>query len=53
MVAFGEIQFPWICRTNAAMIFIPNPCEYVGLDVSQKETSVCVVDQAGRSVYQG
>ena len=27
--------------------------QYVGLDVSQKETSVCVVDQAGRSVYEG
>jgi transposase len=27
--------------------------QYVGLDVSQQETSVCVVDQVGRSVYQG
>ena len=27
--------------------------QYVGLDVSQKETSVCVVDDAGRTVYEG
>ncbi len=27
--------------------------QYVGLDVSQKETSVCVVDAAGRTVYEG
>lgn len=27
--------------------------QYVGLDVSQKETSVCVVDEAGRPIYQG
>ena len=27
--------------------------QYVGLDVSQHETSVCIVDQAGRSVYEG
>lgn len=27
--------------------------QYVGLDVSQQETSVCVVDQAGRTVYEG
>ncbi len=27
--------------------------QYVGLDVSQQETSVCVVDQVGRSVYEG
>nr|WP_245266835.1 IS110 family transposase [Mesorhizobium sp. LNHC252B00] len=27
--------------------------QYVGLDVSQRETSVCVVDDAGRSVFQG
>ncbi len=26
---------------------------YVGLDVSQKETSVCVVDDAGKAVYEG
>ena len=26
---------------------------YVGLDVSQKETSVCVVDDAGKIVFQG
>jgi transposase len=27
--------------------------QYVGLDVSQKETSVCVVDDGGRVVYEG
>jgi transposase len=27
--------------------------QYVGLDVSQRETSVCVIDDAGRTVYQG
>ena len=27
--------------------------QYVGLDVSQRETTVCVVDQAGRTVYEG
>ncbi|MER8474277.1 IS110 family transposase [Mesorhizobium sp. M1328] len=27
--------------------------QYVGLDVSQRETSVCVVDDAGRPVFQG
>ena len=27
--------------------------QYVGLDVSQRQTSVCVVDQAGRTVYEG
>jgi hypothetical protein len=27
--------------------------EYVGLDVSQKETSVCVVDESGRVVFEG
>ena len=26
---------------------------YVGLDVSTKETSVCVVDDAGKLVFQG
>ena len=26
---------------------------YVGLDVSQKETSVCVVDEAGKRVFEG
>ena len=25
----------------------------LGLDVSQRETSVCVVDQAGQTVYEG
>lgn len=27
--------------------------QYVGLDVSQKETSVCVVDEAGQIVFEG
>jgi transposase len=27
--------------------------QYVGLDVSQKETAVCVVDEAGKLVFQG
>ena len=27
--------------------------QYVGLDVSQKETSVCVVDESGRVVFEG
>ena len=27
--------------------------QYVGLDVSQKETSICIVDEAGRPLYQG
>lgn len=27
--------------------------QYVGLDVSQRETGICVVDDAGRSVFQG
>jgi transposase len=27
--------------------------QYVGLDVSQKETAVCVVDQNGRVVFEG
>jgi transposase len=26
---------------------------YVGLDVSQKETSVCIVDEAGKIIFQG
>jgi len=27
--------------------------QHVGLDVSQKETSMCVVDERGRVVYEG
>jgi transposase len=27
--------------------------QYVGLDVSQRETSVCVVDESGRVVFEG
>ncbi|MER9191522.1 IS110 family transposase, partial [Mesorhizobium australicum] len=27
--------------------------QYVGLDVSQRETSVCVVDDTGKTVFQG
>lgn len=27
--------------------------QYVGLDVSQKETAVCVIDEAGRIVFEG
>ena len=27
--------------------------QYVGLDVSQKETSVCVLDEKGRVVFEG
>src|ERR1041385_1445975 len=27
--------------------------QYVGLDVSQKETAVCVVDEVGRVIYEG
>jgi len=27
--------------------------QYVGLDVSLEETSVCVMDEAGRMVFQG
>jgi len=27
--------------------------QYVGLDVSQKETSVCVIDEQGRLVFEG
>ena len=27
--------------------------QYVGLDVSQKETSVCVVNEAGRILFEG
>lgn len=27
--------------------------QYVGLDVSQRETSICVVDEIGRPTYQG
>ena len=27
--------------------------QYVGLDVSQKETAICVVDNEGKSVWQG
>lgn len=27
--------------------------QYVGLDVSQKETSVCVVDDTGKTLFQG
>jgi len=26
---------------------------YVGLDVSQKETSICIVDESGRPIHQG
>jgi transposase len=26
---------------------------YVGLDVSQKETAMCVIDDAGRIVFEG
>src|SRR3546814_13444317 len=26
---------------------------YVGLDVSQKETSVCIVDEAGKILFEG
>ncbi|MGB3317529.1 MAG: hypothetical protein WA978_08385 [Sphingopyxis granuli] len=26
---------------------------YVGLDVSQKETSICIVDETGRPIHQG
>jgi predicted NBD/HSP70 family sugar kinase len=27
--------------------------QYVGLDVSQKETAVCVVDESGRLIFEG
>jgi hypothetical protein len=27
--------------------------QYVGLDVSQKETAVCVVDQNGKVMFEG
>jgi transposase len=27
--------------------------QYVGLDVSQKETAVCVIDEAGKIVFEG
>jgi transposase len=27
--------------------------QYVGLDVSQKETAVCVVDESGKVMFQG
>ena len=27
--------------------------QYVGLDVSQKETSVCVVDEVGQNFFEG
>jgi hypothetical protein len=27
--------------------------EYVGLDVSQKETAICVVDETGKLVFEG
>ena len=27
--------------------------QYVGLDVSQKETAVCVVDENGKVVFEG
>jgi transposase len=27
--------------------------QYVGLDVSQKETSVCVVNEAGQFLFEG
>jgi hypothetical protein len=27
--------------------------QYVGVDVSQKETSVCVIDEQGRLVFEG
>lgn len=27
--------------------------QYVGLDVSQKQTAVCVVDDEGKRVWQG
>ena len=27
--------------------------QYVGLDVSQQETSVCVIDEQGRLVFEG
>ena len=27
--------------------------QYVGLDVSQKETAMCVIDDTGRIVFEG
>jgi transposase len=27
--------------------------QYVGLDVAQKETSVCVLDETGHTIYAG
>jgi transposase len=27
--------------------------QYVGLDVSQDQTSICVVDESGRALWQG
>ncbi|MES0205200.1 IS110 family transposase [Mesorhizobium australicum] len=27
--------------------------QYVGLDVSQRETSVCVIEDTGKTVFQG
>ncbi len=27
--------------------------QYVGLDVSQRETAICVVDEAGKLVFRG
>jgi transposase len=38
-----------VCRTHSP----PAVKQYVGLDVSQKETAVCVVDQDGKVVFEG
>jgi transposase len=27
--------------------------QYIGLDVSQKETSICVIDETGKTVFEG
>jgi transposase len=26
---------------------------YIGLDVSMKETSICIVDEVGKIIYEG
>jgi transposase len=44
---FGYFQrAPHRCQEGAMK-------QYVGLDVSQKETSVCVIDEQGRLVFEG
>jgi hypothetical protein len=46
-----EVEDDWPQRESATERAAMQ--QYVGLDVSQKETAVCVIDEVGRIVFEG